>query len=103
MAGMSKSDCDAFAGKIEVPSHRPFYTGIHVDSDLNVWVLPFPRLPSDSGLVAWLVFGADGKLRARAQLPARMRQPLIFSDHALTAVSDSLGVPYVVKLPIRKS
>jgi len=98
---LNRDEYNAFVARIERPLYQPFFTAIAVDAELNVWVRP-RAVSSDSGQVAWAVFSREGDLRAIATIPAKVRAMRIYADHILTTERDSLGVYYLVKLPIRK-
>jgi hypothetical protein len=89
-----------FLERIALPPHMPFFDALHLDSDLNLWVRD-SSAPAASGNFSYFVFGRDGKLRARAQIPFAIRNFQIFGSQMLTTQRDSLDVTYVVKLPIR--
>jgi hypothetical protein len=99
--GFPQNEYKKFLERIELPPHQPIFEALHMDSDFNLWVRTLD-VAVDSGKHGYLVFGGDGRLLARAQIPAQMRTFEISGDHLLTTQRDSLGVNYIVKLPIEK-
>jgi hypothetical protein len=99
--GFPQNEYKKFLERIELPPHQPIFEALHMDSDFNLWVRTLD-VAADSGKHGYLVFGGDGRLLARAQIPAQMRTFEISGDHLLTTQRDSLGVNYIVKLPIEK-
>jgi hypothetical protein len=89
--------------RIAFPSHEPFFLALYVDADLNVWVRPWPTVSTRTGVASYVVFDRNGKLLARATVPANMRPESIMSDHIFSIETDSLDVQSVVKWRLLKN
>jgi hypothetical protein len=100
--GVDRLQLDTELRQLVLPSHQPFFLGLHVDLDLNVWVRPWPPLSSNSGVNVYIVFDRSGKLVARGTLPSAARPENISNEHILMIQRDSLGVPYIVRRKLLK-
>jgi hypothetical protein len=80
---------------------KPAYTRFIVDRANNVWVEmwgpPFATEPSH-----WLIFTDQGRLVARAELPARFTPMVIGTSTVLGVVRDQVDVESIMLMSLRK-
>ncbi len=85
-----------------VAAYLPILRSVHVDSDGNLWVEPFPR--PGKGDAPFVVLGADGTLFGEVRLPPGLDRGThetldpsleIGTDYVLGIWSDELGVEVV--------
>lgn len=85
-----------------IPRRRPQFESIVVDDRNRIWV----GIPLPGGNVGYDVYGADGKMIARAEFvePAEApRSMVVRGGHVYTVATDSLGVPSVIRYRIEPS
>lgn len=91
-------------GKVDpsrIPSEKPFFSTFFVGEDGHLWVVRTAPAEADSSRID--VFDPDGRYLGPVQLPFRPASNSLFgTDYLVTATSDSLGVPYVVRMRIEK-
>jgi hypothetical protein len=71
----------------------PYFSGLHLDSDENIWVREFNTLPTDS--TRFRVFHRDGQFLGQLALPPNLTVLDIASDRILTVWQDDDDLEYV--------
>ncbi|MFN2317435.1 MAG: hypothetical protein ABR551_09500 [Gemmatimonadales bacterium] len=71
----------------------PFFSGLHLDPDQNIWVQEFSTFAADS--VHFRVFHADGQYLGRLSLPPRHRVLDVGTDRILTIWQDDDDLEYL--------
>lgn len=88
---------------VPVAGEKPTYVDLMVDAVGNLWVMdydfPWRMIPEET---RWTVFGPEGRMVARATLPARFRAYEIGEDRVLGQRFDADGVQHVTALELRK-
>lgn len=88
---------------IPVADIKPAYTELRTDAAGNLWVgdytFPWQTYPREP--TRWWVFAPDGRLIARATLPARFNPYEIGTDYVLGRLLGDDDVQYLVRYPIR--
>lgn len=77
----------------------PAYVAIRVAESGDLWALLYPRQAEFGGDRTWFVFHPDGRFRCRVEVP-RLFEPAVGRDHIRGALTDELGVEYVVEYKI---
>jgi hypothetical protein len=80
-----------------LPDHYPPVSDVVAGEDGTVWVSR-ERRPGASR--AWDVFGPDGTLLARMEMPAAFRLHQARQGEVWGVLTDELDVPYVVRYPV---
>ena len=86
-----------------MPKHETFpaLSSIQFDRIGNLWVEEY-RQPRDQRSI-WQVFGQDGRLVARAEIPAELQVLDIGADYLMGITRDELGVERILKLVLDKT
>lgn len=86
-AGRAEEEREAILRELRsvpVAERKPAYGAMLVDADGNLWVMeydfPWRAIPEET---RWTVFSPDGRMRARATLPARFRPYEIRGERVL--------------------
>ncbi|HEX2209762.1 MAG TPA: hypothetical protein VHG93_18925 [Longimicrobium sp.] len=85
------------------PAHKPAFSGIYVAPDGHLWMRP--SLPEGHAGAAFDLFDPEGRYLGRAGLPTGLAQsppPVVRGDALYGVRRDSLDVPYVVRVRIRR-
>lgn len=78
---------------VQFPKSMPAYRRLVVDSEENLWVQDYrPEWEEES---RWTVFGPEGELLGRVELPDRFEVFRIGADFVLGAWTDELGVEHL--------
>lgn len=89
---------------VPVAATKPVYNELKLDAAGNLWVrdyvFPWQVVPPET---EWTVFAPDGRVRARATLPARFLPFEIREEDVLGLEHDGTDVQRVVVLPLIKS
>ncbi len=78
----------------------PFFSGLHLDPDQNIWVQEFSTFAADP--VHFRVFDADGQYLGRLSLPPRHRVLDVGTDRLLTIWQDDDDLEYVRVYGLRR-
>jgi hypothetical protein len=90
----------AFAS-VPVMDRYPAHGRLVADTDGNLWVERFPR-PLSKDPTPWIVFGAEGRVLARTQVPPDFRVLEIGDDYVVGVRRDAEGVERVVVHALRR-
>lgn len=84
------------------PERKPSVGTLLVDARGNVWARPV-TMPFDS-LVDWSVFSPEGRWITDVTVPGQPWTLLEIGEaHVLARTANELDVPYIVRLPLRKT
>jgi hypothetical protein len=86
-----------------IPGHKPAFSDVMVAPDGHLWVRP-SRPAGDEG-AAFDVFDPEGRYLGRVSLPGGISgfpPPVVRGDAVVGMARDSLDVPYVVRMRIRR-
>jgi sugar lactone lactonase YvrE len=86
-----------------IPAHKPAFSDVMVAPDGHLWVRP--SLPAGEQGAAFDVLDPEGRYLGRVRLPGGMSRfppAIVRSDAILGMARDSLDVPYVVRVRIRR-
>lgn len=86
-----------------IPGHKPAFSDVMVAPDGHLWVRP--SLAADEPGAAFDVFDPDGRYLGRVRVPggiSRFPPAVVRGDALLGMARDSLDVPYVVRMRIRR-
>ncbi len=102
-SGPAKPSMAAFRAirdKMDFPTFQPPVEYGSVGADGGVWLL---REDRGTNTYRWLVLGPDGQARGRIELP-KTRFPLwMRGNDVFSGVTDSLGIPWLVRYRLGKS
>lgn len=87
MGERARKSIDASYAKMPLTKFLPGSRDIIIDREENVWVQHFPRAASKS--VLWTVFGANGKVRARVEMPTAFELYEVGRDYVLGRYIDA--------------
>jgi hypothetical protein len=76
------------------PETMPAYLGLYVDSHGRLWMQEFSFPARETSW--WSIFGPDGQLAARVEMPVKFRPLFPVGDDVGGVMTDELGVEYVV-------
>ncbi len=89
---------DVFFRADALPTLRPSFEDLLVDSRGALWVGPYRRTRSAEN--AWWVFAADGTLEGAVRLPHRLELLEVGEDYVLGRTEDDLGVEFIRVYPL---
>lgn len=90
----SRPHIERMLREVPLPERMPAFLHFLVDDDAHLWVAEH-RNPWETGDTEWLVFGTDGRLTARIELPLRFRPTQIGTDFILGLATDEFDVEQV--------
>jgi hypothetical protein len=92
----------ALVGSLPVPSSRPAYTELLVDSEGCIWAGSFQGLANLEDPRAWEVFSAEGQWLGTRRTPTRFAPFQIGPDHVLGRALDHWDAETVQVLRLRR-